>query len=200
MSYRMNPNSKRGWIELITGCMFAGKTEEFIRRLKRYKYAQQNVLVFKPLIDDRYSKQDIFSHSGMSIESLPVKDSTELYEIFKAEQVKKKIDIIGIDEVQFLDIKIVEVISKIADEGVIVIVNGLDKDFKNNPFQNVDKLLVEAEYVDKLTSICHKCGGNANRTQRIIDGKPAKADEPIIVISANEKYEARCRHCYIKPE
>ncbi|WP_339020834.1 thymidine kinase [Spiroplasma endosymbiont of Atherix ibis] len=200
MTYRMNFNSKKGWIELITGCMFAGKTEEFIKRLKRYKYAQQNVLVFKPLIDDRYSKKDIFSHSGMSIESIPVKDSKELLDIFYKENKKEKIDIIGIDEIQFLDKDIVEIIKRLADEGIIVVVNGLDKDFKNDPFQNVDKLLIEAEYVDKLTSICHSCGGNANRTQRIINGKPAKANEPIIVISADEKYEARCRHCYIKPE
>ncbi|AUM63022.1 thymidine kinase [Spiroplasma monobiae] len=200
MSYRINPKSKKGWIELITGCMFAGKTEEFIRRLKRYKYAKQNVIVFKPAIDDRYSKKDIFSHSGMSIESIPVKNSKQLFDIFNEENAKEKIDIIGIDEVQFLDTDVVDIISNIAAEGVIVIVNGLDKDFKNNPFQNVDRLLVEAEYVDKLTSICHSCGGNANRTQRIINGEPAKANEPIIVISANEKYEARCRHCYIKPE
>ncbi|AUB32141.1 thymidine kinase [Spiroplasma floricola] len=200
MTYRMNFNSKKGWIELITGCMFAGKTEEFIKRLKRYKYAQQNVLVFKPLIDDRYSKKDTFSHSGMSIESIPVKDSEELLDIFYKENEKEKVDIIGIDEIQFLDTNIVEIIKKLADEGVIVVANGLDKDFKNDPFQNVDKLLVEAEYVDKLTSICHSCGGNANRTQRIINGEPAKANEPIIVISANEKYEARCRHCYIKPQ
>ncbi|WP_339030040.1 thymidine kinase [Spiroplasma endosymbiont of Cantharis nigra] len=200
MNYRMNLNSKRGWIELITGCMFAGKTEEFIKRLNRYKHAQQNVLVFKPLIDTRYSKEDVFSHSGMRIESVTVKDSEEIYKIFKEQNAKQKIDIIGIDEVQFLDAKVVDVISKIADDGVIAIVNGLDKDFKNNPFKNVDRLLVEAEYVDKLSAICHSCGGNASRTQRIIEGKPAKANEPIIVISANEKYEARCRHCYIKPE
>ncbi|AGR41645.1 thymidine kinase [Spiroplasma taiwanense] len=200
MSYRMNHKSKRGWIELITGCMFAGKTEEFIRRLKRYQYAKQNVLVFKPLIDRRYSINDVFSHSGLSIESIPVENSEKLKEIVNLKNQEKSIDIIGVDEVQFLDTNIVEVLSSIADEGIIVVVNGLDKDFKNNPFQNVDRLLVQAEYVDKLTSICHVCGGNANRTQRIINGKPAKANEPIIVISAIEKYEARCRHCYIKPK
>ncbi|AHI53368.1 thymidine kinase [Spiroplasma culicicola] len=196
MSYRINPKSKRGWIELITGCMFAGKTEEFIRRLKRYKYAQQEVLVFKPKIDDRYSETDVFSHSGMSIASIPAKNSQEIKDVVAK---TKNIDIIGIDEVQFFDTDIVEVLSKFADEGIIVIANGLDKDYRNDPFQNVDKLLVQAEYVDKLTSICFICGGNASRTQRIVNGVPAKANEPLVVISANEKYEARCRHCYIKP-
>lgn len=200
MDYRINLKSKRGWIELITGCMFAGKTEEFIRRLRRYQYAQQNVLVFKPDIDNRYSKEDVFSHSGLSIESIKVTSSEELEKIFLEESAKKNVDIVGVDEIQFLDTKIVEVLSRLADKGIIVIANGLDKDFKNNPFQNVDRLLVQAEYVDKLTSICHSCGGNANRTQRIINGEPAKANEPIVLISAQEKYEARCRHCYIEPK
>ncbi|QEH62373.1 thymidine kinase [Spiroplasma chinense] len=196
MSYRINPKSKRGWIELITGCMFAGKTEEFIRRLQRYKYAKQDVLVFKPKIDDRYSKNDVQSHSGMSIKSIPVASSEELREYVFAQE---HVDIIGVDEVQFMDTGIVDILSEIADQGIIVIANGLDKDYRNNPFRNVDKLLVQAEYVDKLTSICHSCGGNANRTQRIVDGVPAKLNEPLVVISANEKYEARCRHCYIEP-
>ncbi|AHB36806.1 thymidine kinase [Spiroplasma apis] len=200
MDYRINLKSKRGWIELITGCMFAGKTEEFIRRLRRYQYAQQNVLVFKPDIDNRYSKEDVFSHSGLSIESIKVTNSEELEKIFLEESAKKNVDIVGVDEIQFLDTNIVEVLSRLADKGIIVIANGLDKDFKNNPFQNVDRLLVQAEYVDKLTSICHSCGGNANRTQRIINGEPAKANEPIVLISAQEKYEARCRHCYIEPK
>ena len=200
MDYRINLKSKRGWIELITGCMFAGKTEEFIRRLRRYQYAQQNVLVFKPDIDNRYSKEDVFSHSGLSIESIKVTSSEELEKIFLEESAKKNVDIVGVDEIQFLDTNIVKVLSRLADKGIIVIANGLDKDFKNNPFQNVDRLLVQAEYVDKLTSICHSCGGNANRTQRIINGEPAKANEPIVLISAQEKYEARCRHCYIAPK
>lgn len=200
MDYRINLKSKRGWIELITGCMFAGKTEEFIRRLRRYQYAQQNVLVFKPDIDNQYSKEDVFSHSGLSIESIKVTSSEELEKIFLKESAKKNVDIVGVDEIQFLDTNIVEVLSRLADKGIIVIANGLDKDFKNNPFQNVDRLLVQAEYVDKLTSICHSCGGNANRTQRIINGEPAKANEPIVLISAQEKYEARCRHCYIEPK
>ncbi|AOG61050.1 thymidine kinase [Spiroplasma helicoides] len=197
MSYRINPNSKRGWIELITGCMFAGKTEEFIRRLKRYEYAKQKVLVFKPAMENRYSKDNVTSHSGLELPAIRVKNSNELREhVFRDKDVK----IIGVDEVQFLDTDIVDVLSEIADKGIIVVANGLDKDYRNDPFQNVDKLLVQAEYVDKLTSICYVCGGNASRTQRIVGGVPAKADEPLVLLSANEKYEARCRHCYIKPE
>ncbi|QBQ08184.1 thymidine kinase [Spiroplasma gladiatoris] len=197
MSYRINPKSKRGWIELITGCMFAGKTEEFIRRLKRYQYAKQTVIVFKPEIDTRYSIEDVVSHSGIKIPAYSIKNSKEILEILNK---NKNVDVIGVDEIQFLDLNIVDILNQVANKGIIVITNGLDKDFRNNPFQNVDRLLYEAEYVDKLSSICHSCGGNANRTQRIVNGVPAKKDEPLVAISGNDKYEARCRHCYIVPE
>lgn len=197
MSYRINPNTKPGWIELITGCMFSGKTEEFIRRIRRYQYAKQKVIVFKPAIDKRYSECEVASHSGMKIDSIPVVDSAEMLKIIETDL--KSIHVVGVDEVQFFDQGIVDVLSKLADEGILVIANGLDKDYRNNAFQNVDKLLVLAEYVDKLTAICYCCGGNANRTQRIVNGIPAKLDEPLVVISANDKYEARCRHCYIEP-
>ncbi|ASP28735.1 thymidine kinase [Spiroplasma corruscae] len=196
----LNLNNKKGWIELITGCMFAGKTEEFIKRLRRYQYANQNIIVFKPSIDDRYGEKEIFSHSRMNIEAIPVSSSTELKKIFNERNTTKKIDVLGIDEVQFLDDDIVILLEEFASNGVIIVASGLDKDFKNNPFKNVDKLLVTAEYVDKLTSICSKCGGNGTRTQRIINGVPASANSPLIDIAANEKYESRCRHCFEEPK
>lgn len=201
MDFRVNPKGKVGWVELITGCMFAGKTEEFIRRIKRYQFSGENVLVFKPKIDDRYSKEDIFSHSGMKIEAIAISSTAEIKKIV-VEHISEnpELRIIGFDEVQFIDTDIVAYIEELANSGMIIVANGLDKNFKSEPFQNVDKLLVLAEYVDKLTSICKQCGGNANRTQRIVDGKPAKADEPIILVSANDHYEARCRHCYIRPQ
>ncbi|AHI54216.1 thymidine kinase [Spiroplasma sabaudiense Ar-1343] len=192
---------KTGWIELITGCMFAGKTEEFIRRLRRHSYAKRRVVAFKPSIDDRYSESKIFSHNGSQLQSYPVKSSADiLAKIIEIEKDGEFIDVIGIDELQFLDLDIVDLTQKLADEGKIVIVNGLDKDFKCEPFQNVDRLLVQAEYVDKLSAICHNCGANASRTQRIVNGKPASASEPVILVSGKERYEARCRHCYIKPK
>jgi thymidine kinase len=155
--------------------MFAGKTEEFIRRIRNFTYARFNVVVFKPSIDVRYSETQILSHAGATIDAITVSSSQE-------------------------DTGIVKVLNDFADRGIIVVANGLDKDFKSDPFQNVDQLLVQAEYVKKLASICRVCGGNANRTQRIVNGKPATKDEPIILVSGNDHYEARCRHCYIKPE
>ncbi|AKU80291.1 thymidine kinase [Spiroplasma turonicum] len=199
MSNILNLKNKKGWIELITGCMFAGKTEEFIKRLRRYQYANQNIIVFKPAIDDRYGQKEIYSHSRMNIDAIPIQNSEELIKVFNEKNKNKNIDVIGIDEVQFLDENIVNVLDNFANKGIIVIASGLDKDFRNRPFKNVDKLLVNAEYIDKLTSICHKCGGNGTRTQRIIDGKPASLDSPLIFIAANEKYESRCRHCFEEP-
>ncbi|AXK50915.1 thymidine kinase [Spiroplasma alleghenense] len=195
-----NLQKKVGWIELITGCMFAGKTEEFIRRLRRHSYAKRNVIAFKPIMDDRYSVDKISSHSGTQLESYPVKNSLEIIKKINELDKTKKIDVIGIDEIQFFDEGVVNLVQEFADKGIIVIVNGLDKDFKCEPFKNVDQLLVQAEFVDKLLAICHSCGSNANRTQRIVNGKPAAANEPIILVSGEEQYEARCRHCYIRPK
>ncbi|WP_036268979.1 thymidine kinase [Mesoplasma seiffertii] len=192
--------SNLGWIELITGCMFAGKTEEFIRRLRRHDYAKHNVIAFKPLIDQRYSVNSIASHSGTMLPSFPVASTNDIRNIFERENQKQKIDVVGIDEVQFLDAAVVDYIDELANQGIIVIVTGLDKDFKSQPFQNVDKLLPLAEFVEKLTAICHKCGNFANRTQRIINGQPAAADSPIVLVDGKDSYEARCRKCYQKPE
>jgi len=191
---------RKGWIELITGCMFAGKTEEFIKRLRKHHFGKRKVVAFKPALDNRYSDHEVTSHSGQNFPSFPVKDAAEIQKIFEIENKKGKIDVVGIDEVQFLDENIIDVIEWLADHEVIVIVAGLDKDFKNEPFKNVEQLLYRAEYVDKQLARCAICGGIANRSQRLVDGQPAKASDPIILVSGAENYEARCRFHYVQPE
>ncbi|WP_425380082.1 thymidine kinase [Spiroplasma endosymbiont of Stenodema calcarata] len=189
--YFLNSNAKMGWIEVITGCMFAGKTEEFIRRLVRLSYAKFEIQVFKPAIDNRYCENKVVSHTQNAVEAIPVKDSAELLV-----KVKKTANVIGIDEIQFFDNNIVKVADELADKGIIVIVNGLDKDFRGEAFLNVEQLMVRAEEVKKLHAICVKCGNLANRTQRLINGKPANYNDPIVLIGEKDKYEARCRHCH----
>lgn len=189
-----------GWIELITGCMFAGKTEEFIRRLRRHSYAKHNVLAFKPKIDIRYNDKEIASHNGSTFNSYPISSVSEMRAIFETENSKKLVDVVGIDEVQFLDEEVVDFIEELANQGLIVITTGLDRDFKAEPFQNVDRLLVLAEYVDKLTAICHKCGNLATKTQRLVKGKVARKTDPLILVDGNDSYEARCRNCYQQPK
>ncbi|AAT75991.1 thymidine, deoxyuridine kinase [Mesoplasma florum L1] len=185
-----------GWVELITGCMFAGKTEEFIKRLRRHAFAKRNVIAFKPVIDTRYAVNEVASHAGTLLPSIPVNSTAELKEKLEAKILEKKVDVVGIDEIQFFDEAIVDYIEELADRGIIVIVTGLDKDFRSQPFKNVDRILPLAEMVDKLTAICQKCGNFANRTQRIIDGKPADWNSPLILVDGNDSYEARCRNCY----
>ncbi|ADR23822.1 thymidine kinase [Mycoplasma leachii PG50] len=193
-------SNKMGWIELITGCMFAGKTEEFIRRLKVLSYAKKRVLAFKPSIDNRYSVENIISHSGSKLDSYLVKSSDEIKQIVEKENQIQQVDVIGIDEVQFFDENVVDIVEQLADNGIIVIVNGLDKDFRGLPFKNVDKLLVKAEFVTKLRARCHLCGSFANRSQRIVNGQPALWNSPLILVDGKESYEARCRKCFIAPK
>jgi thymidine kinase len=186
--YKIN-NS--GWIEIITGPMYSGKSEELIRRIRRVKIAQKNVKVFKPIIDDRYSNDNVVSHSGDSIEAIPVDHPEELYD-----RLDDDTEVVAIDEIQFFSEEIVEIIETLADEGMRVIVAGLDRDFKNEPFIPVPELLARAEYIEKLHAICLQCGDPATRTQRLIDGEAASYDDPLILIGATENYEARCRSCH----
>lgn len=185
-----------GWVELITGSMFAGKTEELIKRLRRHAFAKRNVIAFKAAVDTRYAKNEVASHAGTLLSSVPVSSTAELKKYLEAKILEKRVDVVGIDEVQFFDEEIVDYIEELADRGMIVIVTGLDKDFRSQPFKNVDRILPLAEMVDKLTAICQKCGNFANRTQRIIDGKPAEWNSPLILVDGNDSYEARCRNCY----
>ncbi|MCE9677129.1 thymidine kinase [Paraclostridium bifermentans] len=181
-----------GYIEIVIGPMYSGKSEELIRRLKRAKIAKQNVVVFKPLIDDRYSKEDVVSHSGYAINAIPIKDCSEM-----EKYINEDTQVVGIDEVQFFDNEVVDMAIKLADKGIRVIAAGLDMDFKGEPFGPTPKLLAVAEFVDKIQAICSVCGQPATRSQRLINGKPAKYDEPIIQVGAVESYEARCRKCHV---
>lgn len=181
-----------GYIEVVVGPMYSGKSEELIRRLKRAKIAKQNIIVFKPHIDDRYSKSDVVSHSGDSIEAIPVEKALDIYDL-----IGEDIEVVGIDEVQFFDEDIVKVAIDLANKGIRVIAAGLDMDFKGEPFGPMPQLLAVSEFVDKIQAICSVCGQPATRSQRLIDGKPARYDDPIIKVGAVESYEARCRKCHI---
>ncbi len=180
-----------GWIEVICGGMFSGKSEELIRRVRRAHIARQQVQAFKPAIDDRYHAEHIASHAGGTFESLPVATAKDI-----VPQIRLGTSVVAIDEVQFFDDGIVNVIRELAEAGKRVIVCGLDLDFRGEPFGIMPRLLAVAEYVDKLQAICVQCGSPATRTQRLIDGEPAHWDEPVILVGAAEHYEPRCRHCH----
>lgn len=180
-----------GWIEVITGPMFAGKSEELIRRLRRLDYAHKKYLVFKPDIDNRYSEGDVESHLHNKIKCVPIKKSEEI-----RPYLNNKIDVVAIDEVQFLDQGIVPLCDELANQGIRVIVAGLDTDFRGEPFPVSAALLAKAEFVTKLTAVCVKCGAPATMTQRIVNGIPASIDDPIVLVGASESYEPRCRHCH----
>ena len=188
----MIENRKFGWLECMCGSMFSGKSEELLRRIKRGVIAKQKVLLFKPSIDNRYEENMVSTHNGNSYESVNIDKAEQIYDYI----IDKKYDIIGIDEVQFFDEKIVEVINKLADDGIRVIVAGLDMDFKAEPFHPMPEIMAISEMVTKLHAVCNKCGKEASRSQRLINGEPAKYDDPIVVIGASESYEARCRHCH----
>jgi len=188
-------NKHDGWIEVICGSMFSGKSEELIRRIKRARYAKQKVQVFKPLMDNRYSNNDVVSHDGSSEKAINIEHPEDILNY-----IENDTEVVAIDEVQFFDNNLVDVCQKLADQGYRVITAGLDTDFRGNPFGATPFLMAVAEYVDKLHAICMKCGSPASRTQRLIDGKPAPIDGPLVLIGARESYEARCRHCHELPK
>lgn len=186
---------KSGWIELVCGSMFSGKTEELIRRVKRAQIARQKVQVFKPNLDDRYSADTVSSHNGLKLEAAPVSGAEELLA-----QVDQDTDVVAIDEVQFFDWQIAEAAQELANRGKRVIMAGLDMDFRGEPFGPMPLLMAQAEQVDKLNAICVVCGAPASRTQRLIDSEPASYDDPVILVGASEVYEARCRACHKVPK
>lgn len=188
----MVENRKFGWIECICGSMFSGKSEELLRRIKRGVIAKQKVLLFKPSIDNRYDENRVSTHNGNSYDSISIEKSSDILNFVK----DTNYDIIGIDEIQFFDNDIVKIINKLANDGIRVIVAGLDMDFKAEPFHPMPEIMAISEMVTKLHAVCNKCGKEASRSQRLINGKPAKYDDPIVVIGASESYEARCRHCH----
>lgn len=191
----MYRQSNSGWIELICGSMFSGKTEELIRRVKRAQIARQKIQVFKPQLDNRYGAETVSSHNGLELDAVPVASAQELLA-----QVDPDTTVVAIDEVQFFDWQIAEVAQKLANTGKRVIMAGLDMDFRGEPFGPLPLLMAQAEKVDKLNAICVICGAPASRTQRLIDGQPASYDDPVILVGASEVYEARCRTCHQVPE
>ena len=184
-----------GWIEVICGSMFSGKTEELIRRLRRAQIARQRIQVFKPAIDIRYAEKAIASHNGLQEQAIPVSGSEALLEA-----VDRTADVIAIDEIQFFDDGILEVCTYLADQGKRVICAGLDMDFRGQPFGPIPNMLSLAERVDKLQAICVVCGMPASRTQRLIESKPAYYDDPVVLVGASEVYEARCRRHHEVPK
>ena len=171
--------------------MFAGKTEELIRRINVLSYAKMKIIVFKPRIDDRYSAIEIVSHSGIKVPCLVINKAAEILK-----EIKVDTQVVVIDEVQFFDADIVDICEYLADKGIRVIVAGLDKDFRGEPFGVMPQLLTRAEFVTKLTAVCTKCGAPATRTQRLVNGKPASFNDSIVLVGAVEHYEPRCRHCH----
>ena len=173
-----------GWIEIICGPMFSGKTEELIRRLVRAQYAKQKVAIFKPKTDDRYSDDYIVSHNKRKIKSIIVESSAEIYKL------KDSADVFGIDEAQFFDNGIIDIANKLAREDKRIVIAGLDKDYKGKSFGPIHQLLVDAEYVSKVNAICISCGDPASFSQRI------SSEKDLVVVGETDKYEARCRKCF----
>jgi thymidine kinase len=183
-----------GSLEVITGSMFCGKTDELIRRLRRASIARQKVQVFKPAIDNRYSVQKVTSHAGGEYDALPIKDAADILVNLQPDTT-----VAAIDEAQFFDMEIVLIAQQLADRGLRVIVAGLDTDFRGEPFGPMPVLMSKAEVVDKLHAICMVCGESASRTQRLVNGQPAFYDDPVVIVGASEMYEARCRQHHFVP-
>ena len=191
----MYHGSRPGWIEVIAGVMFSGKSEELIRRVRRAIIARRKVQVFKSNLDSRYAGlYTVSSHDGKELEAAPVDSAAEIFR-----QVRPVTELVAIDEAQFLDPEIVTVASALAARGVRVILAGTDTDFRGEPFGAMGSLLAIAESVDKLQAICVVCGDLATRNQRLVDGRPARYDSPTILVGGRESYEARCRHCHRVP-
>jgi thymidine kinase len=177
-----------GSVEVICGSMFSGKTDELIRRLRRATIARQRVQVFKPAIDVRYAVEKVTSHAGTDYAAIPVEKAADI-----RERLDEEATVIAIDEAQFFDNGIIPVVEELAARRVRVIVAGLDTDFRGEPFGPMPELMARAERVDKIQAICMVCGEPACRTQRLVNGKPARFDDPVVIVGAAEMYEARCR-------
>lgn len=183
-----------GTVEVICGSMFSGKTEELIRRLRRATIARQKVQVFKPAIDNRYNSEKVASHAGSAFDALPIQKSRDILANLDPDTT-----VVGVDEAQFFDGEIVDVVQQLAARNIRVIVAGLDLDFRGEPFGSMPLLMAVAERVDKLQAICVVCGEAACRTQRLVNGKPAHYHDPVVIVGAAEMYEARCRQHHDVP-
>ena len=188
-------SSSGGWVEVISGVMFSGKSEELIRRVRRAIIAKKKVQVFKSHLDERYAGiYSVSSHAGRTVEAVPVDTPEQIAQLLQPDT-----QVVGVDEAQFLDAGIVELVTVLANRGVRVIVAGTDNDFRGEPFGPMPQLLAIAEVVDKLHAICVVCGNPASRNQRLIGGRPARYDSPTIMVGSVEAYEARCRACHAVP-
>jgi len=184
-----------GWIEVICGVMFSGKSEELIRRVRRAIIARRKVQVFKSHLDERYAGiYHISSHDGRTVQAVPIDTPEQI-----ARALEHDTQVVAIDEAQFLDASVVALATSLADRGIRVIVAGTDTDFRGEPFGAMPQLLAVAEVVDKLHAICVQCGNPASRNQRLIGGRPARYDSPTIMVGSAETYEARCRACHSVP-
>jgi thymidine kinase len=183
-----------GSVEVICGSMFSGKTDELIRRLIRATIAKQKVQVFKPAIDVRYAVEKVTSHAGANYGAIPVEKAAEI-----RTKLQPDTTVVAIDEAQFMDAEVVTIARELADRGIRVLVAGLDQDFRGEPFGPMPALMSLAERVDKIHAICMVCGDEASRTQRLVNGKPARYDDPVVIVGASEMYEARCRRHHEVP-
>jgi thymidine kinase len=174
-----------GWVEVVTGSMFSGKSEELIRRVRRAQIARQRVQLFKPRVDDRYAQDEIVSHSDMKMPSQTVATAREILE-----RLDDRTEVVAVDEAQFFDASLVGIVEGLANRGLRVIVAGLDQDYTGRPFDPMPQLLAVAEYVDKMLAICMRCGAPANRSQRLVESRD------VVVVGGAEQYEARCRRCF----
>jgi len=184
----------QGTIEVVTGSMFSGKTDELIRRLRRAIIARQKVQVFKPAIDVRYALEKVTSHAGSAYDARPVENAKDILKYLEPDTT-----VVGIDEAQFFDDEVVSIARELADRGLRIIVAGLDTDFRGEPFGCMPVLMAQAERVDKVQAICMVCGEEACRTQRLVNGQPARYDDPVVIVGASEMYEARCRKHHVVP-
>jgi thymidine kinase len=185
---------RQGWIEVVCGSMFSGKTEELIRRVRRARIAGQKVQVFKPAIDARYHEMVVASHDGLRFDAIPVSSAREILD-----KLQPDAHVVAVDEVQFFDREVAEVLNALAERGLRVIAAGLDQDFRGEPFGPMPILMAQAEEVTKLNAICVVCGNPASRTQRLIDGQPARWEDPVVLVGGLQSYEARCRACHEVP-
>ena len=185
----------KGSIEVVTGSMFSGKTDELIRRLRRATIARQKIQVFKPAIDVRYAVEKVTSNAGPAYDATPIQYAKDIREKLDADTT-----VVGIDEAQFFDDEILSVTRELAERGLRVIIAGLDTDFRGEPFGSMPVLMAQAERVDKVRAICMVCGEEACRTQRLVNNQPANYDDPVVIVGASEMYEARCRKHHSVPK
>ncbi len=191
----MHAITRSGWIEVISGSMFSGKTEELLRRLRRSEIAGQSVAVYKPAVDDRYGETTVGSHTGRQWEATVVDNEDDGPLAILGDTPDA--DVVAFDEANFFSNALVEVCTTLANDGTRVIISGIDQTYRGEPFEPLPQLMAVAEYVDKLRAICSQCGEPATRNQRLIEGEPAHVDDPTILVGAEESYEARCRNCHV---